>query len=215
MIVRGRETIYPVEIENQLLEPPTVKKVAVLGLPHERCAEEVAAVVHLHPGQALLEHRIGGVAQARVNMAGPFDIEQGGGTIRIGESEPRGLVNRVALAPVAGSGWASAWSARVSSHGYFGPAMVISCYCCDDPVAAAAARRTLARRSTRRNYMLKPPNLVSKYSSMPSRAPSRPSPLSFMPPKGAAALVGLISLMPMMPNCRPSKLRMARERFRV
>jgi len=94
MIVRGRETIYPVEIENQLLELPTVKKVAVPGLPHERWSEEVAAVVHLHPGQALLEHRIGGVAQARVNMAGPFDIEQGGGTIRIGESEPRGLVNR-------------------------------------------------------------------------------------------------------------------------
>jgi hypothetical protein len=30
--------------------------------------------------------------------------------------------------------------------------------------------------------------------------PSRPKPLSFMPPKGAAAAVGLISLMPTIPN---------------
>ena len=55
MIIRGGENIYPAEIESQLLELPAVKEIAVLGLPHERWGEEVAAVVHLHPGQALDE----------------------------------------------------------------------------------------------------------------------------------------------------------------
>lgn len=58
-----------------------------------------------------------------------------------------------------------------------------------------------------------PPNLVSKYSIIPSRAPSRPNPLSFIPPKGAAALVGLISLIPIIPKFNPSKVRMAVDKF--
>ena len=51
MIIRGGENIYPVEIENQLLDLAGVREVAVIGLPHERFGEEVAVVVHLHePG---------------------------------------------------------------------------------------------------------------------------------------------------------------------
>ena len=51
MIIRGGENIYPVEIENQLLELARVREVAAIGLPHERFGEEVAVVVHLHePG---------------------------------------------------------------------------------------------------------------------------------------------------------------------
>ncbi len=48
MIIRGGENIYPVEIENELLEHEAVKEVAVIGVPHERFGEEVAVVVHLH-----------------------------------------------------------------------------------------------------------------------------------------------------------------------
>jgi len=48
MIIRGGENIYPVEIENELIEHEAVKEVAVIGLPHERLGEEVCAVVHLH-----------------------------------------------------------------------------------------------------------------------------------------------------------------------
>jgi acyl-CoA synthetase (AMP-forming)/AMP-acid ligase II len=66
MIIRGGENIYPVEIENQLLELPAVKEVAVLGLPHERWGEEVAAVVHLHPGQTLDEAQLLEFARARL-----------------------------------------------------------------------------------------------------------------------------------------------------
>ena len=53
----------------------------------------------------------------------------------------------------------------------------------------------------------KPPSLVSRYSAMPSWPPSRPRPLSLEPPKGRAAAVGLMSLMPTMPNFRPSNMR--------
>jgi len=48
LIIRGGENIYPIEIENQLLELDEVKEVAAIGMPHERFGEEVAVVVHLH-----------------------------------------------------------------------------------------------------------------------------------------------------------------------
>jgi acyl-CoA synthetase (AMP-forming)/AMP-acid ligase II len=48
MIIRGGENIYPVEIENELIEHEAVREVAVIGVPHERLGEEVAAVVHIH-----------------------------------------------------------------------------------------------------------------------------------------------------------------------
>ncbi len=46
MIIRGGENIYPIEVENVLIEHPAVKEVAAIGLPHERLGEEVCAVVH-------------------------------------------------------------------------------------------------------------------------------------------------------------------------
>jgi len=47
MIIRGGENIYPVEIENVLIDHDAVKEVAAIGVPHERLGEEVAVVVHL------------------------------------------------------------------------------------------------------------------------------------------------------------------------
>lgn len=47
MIIRGGENIFPIEIENVLIEHEAVKEVAAIGIPHERLGEEVAAVVHL------------------------------------------------------------------------------------------------------------------------------------------------------------------------
>lgn len=63
MIIRGGENIYPVEIENTLLEHPAVKEVAVIGAPHERWGEEVVAVVCLHAGHSLDEAAIQSFAQ--------------------------------------------------------------------------------------------------------------------------------------------------------
>lgn len=66
MIIRGGENIYPIEIENELIEHPAIKEVAAIGLPHERWGEEVAAVVHLHEGMALSEAELVDFAKSRL-----------------------------------------------------------------------------------------------------------------------------------------------------
>src|SRR5437588_12175780 len=45
MIIRGGENIYPRELEEQLFRHPKVGEVAVIGLPHAKWSEEVAAFV--------------------------------------------------------------------------------------------------------------------------------------------------------------------------
>ena len=45
MIIRGGENLYPIEIENYLLEHPGVLEVAVLGLTDEKYGEEACAVI--------------------------------------------------------------------------------------------------------------------------------------------------------------------------
>ncbi len=53
MIIRGGENLFPAEIENVLLEHPSVAECAVVGLPDERWGEIVACFVRLNPGAAL------------------------------------------------------------------------------------------------------------------------------------------------------------------
>ena len=48
MIIRGGENVYPVEIENVLLNHPAVAEVAVFGLPDEYYGEIVAAALRLN-----------------------------------------------------------------------------------------------------------------------------------------------------------------------
>lgn len=67
MIVTGGENVYPVEVEEALMQHPSVLAAAVVGLPDERWGEVVAAVVELRPGQsldqdALREHVRGRIA---------------------------------------------------------------------------------------------------------------------------------------------------------
>lgn len=45
LIIRGGENIYPVEIENRLIEHPAVAEVAVVGVTHATLGQEVAAYV--------------------------------------------------------------------------------------------------------------------------------------------------------------------------
>lgn len=49
MIITGGENVYPMEVENALLEHPAVAEAAVFGVPSERWGEEVRAVVFLNP----------------------------------------------------------------------------------------------------------------------------------------------------------------------
>ncbi len=53
MVIRGGENIYPVEIENALLDMPAIAEVAAIGLPHERLGEELAVVVRVRDGYHL------------------------------------------------------------------------------------------------------------------------------------------------------------------
>ncbi|MGI9431785.1 MAG: class I adenylate-forming enzyme family protein, partial [Myxococcota bacterium] len=51
VIVRGGENLSPGEIEDVLLEHPSVADAAVVGIPDEEWGEAVAAAIALHPGQ--------------------------------------------------------------------------------------------------------------------------------------------------------------------
>ena len=62
MVLRGGENVYCVEVESALFEHDAVKDCAVIGLPHEKLGEEVAAVIvpadgHGHHSELhVLEH---------------------------------------------------------------------------------------------------------------------------------------------------------------
>lgn len=53
VIVSGGENVYPAEVEEALRRFPEVYEVAVVGMPHERWGEAVAAVVECRPGTQL------------------------------------------------------------------------------------------------------------------------------------------------------------------
>jgi acyl-CoA synthetase (AMP-forming)/AMP-acid ligase II len=53
LIIRGGENIYPIEIENRLIEHPDIADACVVGVEHRQLGQEVAAVVVLHEGAEL------------------------------------------------------------------------------------------------------------------------------------------------------------------
>ena len=55
MIITGGENVYPMEVENALLEHAAVAEAAVFGIPSERWGEEVCAVVVLNPDMAVTD----------------------------------------------------------------------------------------------------------------------------------------------------------------
>jgi acyl-CoA synthetase (AMP-forming)/AMP-acid ligase II len=53
MILRGGENIYPIEIENRLVEHPDIDDAAVIGIDHPELGQEPKAFVVRRPGAAL------------------------------------------------------------------------------------------------------------------------------------------------------------------
>jgi long-chain acyl-CoA synthetase len=53
MIIRGGENVSCVEIENRLIEHPSIAEAAVVGVAHAALGEEVKAVIRLEPGETL------------------------------------------------------------------------------------------------------------------------------------------------------------------
>ena len=71
MVIRGRENIYPFEIETVLAEHPAVAQAAVVGVPDEHWGEAVRAFVTLRTGRTvtpeeLAEHCRGRLARYKV-----------------------------------------------------------------------------------------------------------------------------------------------------
>jgi acyl-CoA synthetase (AMP-forming)/AMP-acid ligase II len=54
LILRGGENIYPIEIENRLVEHPSIVDAAVIGVAHRDLGQEVKAFVVLAPGASPL-----------------------------------------------------------------------------------------------------------------------------------------------------------------
>ncbi len=67
MIIRGGENLFPAEIENCLLEHPSVAECAVVGAPDPRWGEIVTCFVRLNPGATLDKAAL--VAHCRAHMA--------------------------------------------------------------------------------------------------------------------------------------------------
>lgn len=55
VIITGGENIFPVEIEDFLMENRKIQDAAVIGIPDERLGEIVTAIVHVKPGQEMNE----------------------------------------------------------------------------------------------------------------------------------------------------------------
>lgn len=55
LIIRGGENVYPVEIENRLMEHPDIVEVAVVGVEHRTLGQEVKAFVVARAGSNLTE----------------------------------------------------------------------------------------------------------------------------------------------------------------
>jgi acyl-CoA synthetase (AMP-forming)/AMP-acid ligase II len=58
MILRGGENIYPIEIENRLIEHPDIDEAAVIGVDHPELGQEPKAFVVPRPGSDLTEQQV-------------------------------------------------------------------------------------------------------------------------------------------------------------
>jgi acyl-CoA synthetase (AMP-forming)/AMP-acid ligase II len=58
VIITGGENIFPVEVEEFIMENPKVQDAAVIGIPDERLGEIVAAIVKVKPGQSMTEEEL-------------------------------------------------------------------------------------------------------------------------------------------------------------
>ena len=58
MVTSGGENIFPVEIEDALMDHPKIDDVACIGYPDERLVEVVLAIVQLKKGESMTEEEL-------------------------------------------------------------------------------------------------------------------------------------------------------------
>ncbi|MCG8632963.1 MAG: AMP-binding protein [Desulfobacterales bacterium] len=68
MIISGGENIYPVEIEDALMDHPDIEDVACIGFPDERLVEIVLAIVQLKDGREVSETEVIDFAKSKLSL---------------------------------------------------------------------------------------------------------------------------------------------------
>lgn len=68
MITSGGENIFPVEIEDALMEHPNIDDVACIGYPDERLVEVVLAIVQLKKGATMTEQEVIDFAKSKLAL---------------------------------------------------------------------------------------------------------------------------------------------------
>jgi acyl-CoA synthetase (AMP-forming)/AMP-acid ligase II len=68
MITSGGENIYPVEIEDALMDHPDIDDVACIGYPDDRLVEIVMAVVQLKEGRQMTEEDVIEFAKTKLSL---------------------------------------------------------------------------------------------------------------------------------------------------
>jgi acyl-CoA synthetase (AMP-forming)/AMP-acid ligase II len=68
MITSGGENIFPVEIEDVLMEHPKIDDVACIGYPDDRLVEVVMAIVQVKKGEALTEEDVIEFAKSKLAL---------------------------------------------------------------------------------------------------------------------------------------------------
>ena len=58
LILRGGENIYPIEIENRVVEHPDIDEAAVIGVDHPELGQEIKAFVVPRPGSPLTAEQV-------------------------------------------------------------------------------------------------------------------------------------------------------------
>jgi acyl-CoA synthetase (AMP-forming)/AMP-acid ligase II len=76
LIIRGGENIYPIEIENRLVEHPAIDEAAVIGVDHPTLGQEVKAVIVTHEGATVtLDDVQGWVGETLARFKVPAHLE--------------------------------------------------------------------------------------------------------------------------------------------
>jgi len=68
MVTSGGENIFPVEIEDALMDHPKIDDVACIGYPDERLVEVVLAIVQLKEGESMTEEEVIEFAKTKLAM---------------------------------------------------------------------------------------------------------------------------------------------------